>query len=114
MLGLTDRHIAHDGAIEDPAPAGHKRYDADYVLANRPAFIVMNLLPENGQSLASDRVVVDPIASNEALLNSPEFWQGYTRVRIRDLPSHEVVFVRNDRAHSLIAAGLVTPVLTGY
>jgi arabinofuranosyltransferase len=42
MLGLTDEHIAHR-AMPDMGRGiqGHEKHDADYVLAQRPKFIVM-------------------------------------------------------------------------
>jgi hypothetical protein len=39
LLGLTDRHIATEGKIYLPAPAGHQKYDTDYVLERRPRYI---------------------------------------------------------------------------
>jgi hypothetical protein len=110
MLGLTDRHIARYGSVGDRAPVGHKKHDAAYVLQRRPSFIIMNLLEERGQSLSAGRVVAAPIPSNEALLDSPELWANYTRIRIPALASHEVVFARNDRAQALTTSGLATPV----
>jgi hypothetical protein len=46
MLGLTDTHIAHR-EIPDMGrgPAGHEKYDSEYVLARRPAFIMIGRRP---------------------------------------------------------------------
>jgi arabinofuranosyltransferase len=51
MLGLNDRTIAHR-SIPDMgrAPAGHEKYDADYVLSRRPTYILMGVY-----DLAPDR-----------------------------------------------------------
>jgi hypothetical protein len=39
LLGLVDAHIARYGRIRADAPAGHQKYDTDYVLARQPDFI---------------------------------------------------------------------------
>lgn len=41
MLGLTDVHIAHREVPMGTGVRGHEKYDADYVLSRRPAFIVL-------------------------------------------------------------------------
>lgn len=44
LVGLTDAHIAHRAVPEmGRGHAGHERYDADYVLAQRPAYIIIPL-----------------------------------------------------------------------
>jgi hypothetical protein len=39
LLGLVDAHIARNGRIFLPAPAGHQKYDTDYILEREPAYI---------------------------------------------------------------------------
>jgi hypothetical protein len=117
MLGLADRHIAHEGSIDRTAPVGHKRFDAAYVLDRQPAFIILANIAERGQPLTepSGRLLngkfeMAALPSNEALLLDARFWREYTRVRVPDLSSlaeSHVVVVRNDRAAALAAAGLV-------
>jgi hypothetical protein len=41
MLGLCDPHIAQNGHRDGRLPAGHQAGDGDYVLAQRPDFIVL-------------------------------------------------------------------------
>ena len=41
MLGLTDVHIAHRDVPMGTGVRGHEKYDADYVLSRRPAFVVL-------------------------------------------------------------------------
>jgi hypothetical protein len=120
MLGLADRHIAHEGHTDDAAPVAHKRYDAAYVLDRRPTFIVLANIAERGQPLtdASGRLLngeieMAELPSNVALFRDERFWSEYTRVIIPGVPglaeSH-VVVVRNDRAAALKSVGLVTVV----
>jgi len=40
MLGLTDRVVATQGKIQVPAMIGHQKYDTDYILAQRPDYII--------------------------------------------------------------------------
>jgi hypothetical protein len=40
VLGLTDRHIATRGKIYTQGAIGHQKYDTDYLLAQRPTYIV--------------------------------------------------------------------------
>ena len=39
LLGLVDPHIARFGKVHIAAPAGHQKYDTDYVLRRAPDFI---------------------------------------------------------------------------
>jgi len=41
MLGLNDEHIAHRDLSLGQFPAGHEKYDTDYVLDRRPDIIVL-------------------------------------------------------------------------
>jgi arabinofuranosyltransferase len=116
MLGLNDRHIAHYGRIDHSRAAAHKRYDAEYVLKQRPEFIVINNIEERGQPLLGEQFLENgiqmmPLATNDALFAQETFWDSYTRVRISALPNHNVLFVRNDRVEGQETAGLLTTVL---
>ncbi|HMJ11931.1 MAG TPA: hypothetical protein VK524_10985, partial [Polyangiaceae bacterium] len=41
MVGLTDEHIAHRGKSSSRGLIAHQRYDSEYVLSRRPAFITL-------------------------------------------------------------------------
>jgi hypothetical protein len=111
MVGLTDRHVAHYGLVDNTAPIGHKKYAPEYVLEKAPAFFVLSVVDERGHQLTSNGGVLSPsLPSNDSLLNSADFWREYVRVRILDLDSHEVVFARRDRATQLQARGLIQPI----
>jgi hypothetical protein len=117
MLGINDIHIAHDGAISETSPPGHKRHDAAYVLDREPDFIVLNnieeqgqVLPVEGPSLTANGIRLSELPSNVALFKDERFWRRYTRVTLSGLDSHHVVVVRNDRLPRLISSGAVRPV----
>lgn len=40
VLGLTDRQIATKGKVYTEGAIGHQKYDTDYLLAQRPAYVV--------------------------------------------------------------------------
>ncbi|MFM8302859.1 MAG: hypothetical protein ACKOA9_00955 [Actinomycetota bacterium] len=44
MLGLTDEHIARNGARRSPAeaPVGHRAYDDEYVIRRRPDIVIFS------------------------------------------------------------------------
>jgi len=42
LLGLTDSHVASRGRIYAEGVVGHQKYDTDYVLEQRPDYIVFN------------------------------------------------------------------------
>ncbi len=71
VSGLTDRYIAHS-----PGPFLFKRYDPDYVLAQRPQFIVLAVYWPTGLAPGSGSVVPwTPM--EEEILRAPEFARCY-------------------------------------
>jgi hypothetical protein len=76
MLGLTDPLIAREGrSIAGYGVPGHERFDNDYVLARRPTWIMLNLLPPQLQGGKRNQL------ENEAdLLRRPGFWREYTLI----------------------------------
>jgi hypothetical protein len=106
MLGLNDRHIARNGAIDDRAPIGHKKSDAGYVLDREPAFIVLSVV-ELGQPLNPREVQLPSVRD---ALADPRLRDGYVRLILPGIAFQEIVFARADRAAGLIALGLAVKV----
>ena len=71
MLGLNDRHIAKLGHVSYASPAGHQRFDAEYVIERRPRVVRI--------SEASPRL----IGAVASLLDSAEFRRRYVEVPFR-------------------------------
>jgi hypothetical protein len=108
MLGLNDRHIAREGAVEDAAPIGHKKSDAGYVLDRQPEFIVLSLL----EFRLPLRPQPSQLPSIRDLLSDTRLSDGYVRLNIPGMGFHEIVFAREDRAADLIARGLAVEIET--
>jgi arabinofuranosyltransferase len=111
MYGLSDRHIARHGHVENTAAPAHKRYDAEYVLDRRPDFIVINNIRESsGPFLSQEQMQQEKrsyLVANTALFEQPRFWSDYTRVVLVGLEDHTVVFLRNDRLQEFLDRGTV-------
>jgi arabinofuranosyltransferase len=89
MLGLTDAHIAREGvSIAGFGFPGHERFDNDYVLAQRPEWLILNVTP--GELLSGK----PPALFHELdLLRRPELWAAYHLV----LPTYPTLTILHRR-----------------
>lgn len=93
MLGLTDRHIATVGRRDPLMPPGHQRGDGDYVLAQRPDYVIF------GAATPGDRWQQDDAAAMyQAIRCDVEGWEQrnahHFSVSVRDL-LHSDTFARD-------------------
>jgi hypothetical protein len=77
MLGLHDKHIAHreiEPKVSFQYPVGHMKGDGEYVLEQRPDYIIVGSAFEN-ESLESPKNL-----SEQELLASKDFFQLYEKI----------------------------------
>lgn len=81
MLGINDRHIAHVDADLGFFPAGHEKYDSDYLLERAPELILISTFLEAG-SICSDaeykRVIGALIPALGDLVSHPDTFAKYS------------------------------------
>lgn len=100
-LGLNDLYIAHKPVLNmGQGAAGHEKYDADYILAQRPTFIIepLPILASRTEFLASYRPITYLILKSPVLTayqRKPEKERGIdsrlphrlkTQIRLLDMP----------------------------
>ena len=88
MLGLSDEHIAHRRLKLGLFPAGHEKYDTDYVLDRRPDIIVLydglTELPWRVADYAKLRSTLIPAAVDMAGSDRPPKEYDYRYVQISE------------------------------
>jgi len=79
MLGLNDEHIAHQDIDVGLLPAGHEKYDSEYVLDRAPDIIILaDFLTDNPFSEDDyDALEGTLIAARHDLLSRPRLWAEY-------------------------------------
>ncbi len=91
MLGLNDRHIAHEGIdLGGRATPGHDRYDNDYVLNRRPDWIILGLTTDfliTGQTPA--------FLPDYDLIARSRLWSDY-HVVLPHVPTRAILHRRDD------------------
>ena len=102
MLGLNDAHIAHLDIELGHGPAGHEKYDGNYVLDRRPGVILFGLPralrrpPNSAQELrAYLRRITEHLPGDREILANPEFVRHYRPLVARlDDSRFALMFVR--------------------
>ncbi|MEX0749452.1 MAG: hypothetical protein WD359_01475, partial [Dehalococcoidia bacterium] len=79
MLGLNDEHIAHRDIEVGLLPAGHEKYDSEYVLDRRPDIIILadSLTDYPFDEGAYSALGGTLIAARADLLSRPRLWAEY-------------------------------------
>jgi len=79
MLGLNDEHIAHRDLEVGLLPAGHEKYDSEYVLDRRPDIIILAdfLTDYPFDEGAYSALGGTLIAARADLLSRPRLWAEY-------------------------------------
>jgi arabinofuranosyltransferase len=97
MLGLNDRRIARR---EMPGlgrgPAGHEKYDTEYVLSRRPTYVVIGVYGLSHERLAPRRYLRPYYAAEVEMLESPEFRRSYAAKRAWTPSGYFPYFARID------------------
>jgi hypothetical protein len=113
MLGLNDEHIAHRDLPLGEFPAGHEKYDSQYVLDQRPDIILLTDALQTAAWSQSDYLTQDAgvIPARVDMLKQQRLWDEYAArsVRLSDGRWFNLL-VRRDAervmAKTLPAAGL--------
>jgi hypothetical protein len=78
MLGMNDRTIAHSPARELGAgQAGHEKYDVDYVLAQKPTYLLVGVYGLSPVAVPAQQLVRPDYPAELRLLESPELAASY-------------------------------------
>jgi arabinofuranosyltransferase len=86
MLGLNDEHIAHRQIALGAFPAGHEKYDSDYVLNRRPDIIVLNELTTTApwhRAQYRDAVGASLIPAVADMTDNERLWREYETQAVR-------------------------------
>jgi hypothetical protein len=79
MLGITDEHIAHRKLELGRFPAGHEKYDSEYVLDREPDIIILldslTARPWTRDDYSAFSGVIIPAIVD--MLNNPRLWLEY-------------------------------------
>lgn len=79
MLGMNDRAIAHSTAHELGAgQAGHEKYDVDYVLAQKPTYLLIGVYGLSPVAVPAQQLVRPDYPAERRLYESPELWASYS------------------------------------
>lgn len=111
MLGLNDEQIAHRDLALGKFPAGHEKYDSQYVLDRRPDIIILTDslqdAPWGRQQYGAFDSSVIPARTD--MLQQPRLWAAYRPSAVRlDSGKWFNLLVRNDAA-AILAATLPAP-----
>jgi arabinofuranosyltransferase len=78
MLGMNDRTIAHSPARDvGQGQAGHEKYDVDYVLAQKPTYIVIGVYGLSPAAVPPQQLVRPDYPAERGLLQSPGLAASY-------------------------------------
>ena len=80
MLGLNDEHIAHRDLEVGLLPAGHEKYDSEYVLNRQPDIIILaDFLTDDPYEDEEDYAVLKStlIPARVDMLESRRLWDEY-------------------------------------
>ena len=77
MLGMNDRTIAHTAAPVGAGQAGHEKYDVDYVLAQKPTYVLAGVYGLSPVAVPAQQLVRPDYPAELRLLESPEFRASY-------------------------------------
>lgn len=81
MLGLNDRTIARAPVrAMGSGPAGHEKYDTDYVLSRQPTYILLGIYQEQATRPSADDTLALYYPAEKDLARSPEFLRLYRPV----------------------------------
>jgi len=85
MLGLSDEHIAHRDVPLGSFPAGHEKYDAEYVLDRRPDIILLRDTPTDEPWRRTDYLTSSSalIPAVPDMLSNPRLWADYEPRSVR-------------------------------
>ncbi|HYM14854.1 MAG TPA: hypothetical protein VEZ14_04795 [Dehalococcoidia bacterium] len=101
MLGLNDEHIAHRAIDLGRFPAGHEKYDSQYVLSLRPEIIILTDSLQSAPWARHDYNAFDTgvIPARVDMLDQPLLWQEYAPRSVRLGPGRWFnLLVRRDAA----------------
>lgn len=94
--GLIDPVIAHTDTPLGAGYAGHEKFDTDYVLSRRPAYILLVNLPTPGPARADKLHNVVWGAFNHAMIDNPRLAEHYAYKTIRLESGYLNLHVRRD------------------
>jgi arabinofuranosyltransferase len=85
MLGLSDEHIAHRDLPLGEFPAGHEKYDSQYVLDQRPDIILLTDALQTVAWSESDYLTLDAgvIPARIDMLKQQRLWDEYAARSVR-------------------------------
>lgn len=111
MLGLNDEYIAHRNLALGKFPAGHEKYDSQYVLDRRPDIIILTDSLQDAPWGRQQYIALDggAIPARIDMLKQPRLWADYRPSAVRlDRGKWFNLLVRND-ATAVLAATLTAP-----
>jgi hypothetical protein len=96
MVGLTDVHIAHRSMPLGKGIAGHEKFDADYVLAKKPDFILLHtwLWPARPPIAALGPQL--GMAAEKIMYQNPVFIRDYRPLIVPVQGKYLVIFSRKE------------------
>lgn len=104
MLGINNEHIAHRELDIGSFPAGHEKYDSQYVLDQQPDIIILfdALTPDPRRRESYAGLAQTPILALVDMVNTPRLWQEYEArsVEVREGAWFNLL-VRNDASDVL-------------
>ncbi len=79
LLGVTDRHIAHQKMAFTQGYAGHEKHDGTYIIGHRPDYLLLGNVDVTDQPRRS---LIPPFAREVDILTQPVFQRDYEQVAL--------------------------------